>query len=155
MFEDAKDIFDADLVQQLDDLADILKTFPYLRYLQLIVPSDDRPDGIPVEPPISRASVVEKTARKAMKVLCDRGLSLEFFTLEIRYPEHQHTYAVEDCHLRVRASPETVSEKVLGRQMDRFGDLKYVTFEELVKRETGHVYTSKGDVEEWSEDEEE
>jgi hypothetical protein len=47
------------------------------------------------------------------------------------------------------------SRRLLARQMESFGDLKLVTFNELVVKETGHVYRSRCNVEEWSEDEEE
>jgi hypothetical protein len=48
----------------------------------------------------------------AVEVLSAYGLSLEFFTLAVRFLEYPHTYAVQECHLRVRAKPETVSKKM-------------------------------------------
>jgi hypothetical protein len=127
----------ADLIQLLERLGDTLMTYPRLKCLQLIVDSSEY-EWLNDED--LRISLRKKVARKAIVILSNRGLRLDFFTLATRFPEHDYVYCVSDCHLRVRSDPtqsEAISEKALKRRMNRYGDLQICNFEELVKAKTG------------------
>jgi hypothetical protein len=132
--------FPSDVTRQLERLADILKTYPCLTYLQLIVDSSARDHENEDDPPYGHMLPEELAARKAIKVLSRCGLRLAFFTLAMRYPEHDYVVSASEYHLRVHSDPalcETVSGKVLEHDMDMYGDLRICNFEELVKRKTG------------------
>jgi hypothetical protein len=131
-----------DATRQLEHLADILKTYPCLKYLQLVVDSTHRNFDDDEGLPAGHMLPEEKAARKAVEALSNRGLCLEFFTLAMRFPEHDYVWSASETHLRVRPDPklsETISAKALERDMDMYGDLKMCNFEELVKEEAGFM----------------
>jgi hypothetical protein len=130
------DVIDADLKLHLQELADVLRTFPNLKYLQLIARGDGR--DIYYE-----SSHLEGITRQVISLLAGYGLRIDYFTVALRCTFHTYEKGAEDCHLRVRSDPdlcETIGEKALKRDMEVFGDTMPCIFEHLVTRKTGFVY---------------
>ncbi|KAI4955219.1 hypothetical protein J4E91_001077 [Alternaria rosae] len=121
---------------ELKGLADVLRAYPNLKYLQLVAMSDERDLYQNISP-------LESITRQFISHLSKSGLSIDFFTVALRSLEHKNDLGAETCHLRVRSNPElyeTISEKALNRDMDTFGDTISCSFEHFAPSKTGFVY---------------
>ncbi|KAH6872705.1 hypothetical protein BKA58DRAFT_438807 [Alternaria rosae] len=121
---------------ELKGLADVLRAYPNLKYLQLVARSDERDLYQNISP-------LESITRQFISHLSKSGLSIDFFTVALRSFEHKNDLGAETCHLRVRSNPElyeTISEKALKRDMDTFGDTISCSFEHFAPSKTGFVY---------------
>ncbi|KAI4633144.1 hypothetical protein J4E80_000507 [Alternaria sp. BMP 0032] len=141
-FPDIADTFlgaylDAYVKLQLKALADVLKAYQNLKYLQLIASGAHR-DLSP-----GYVSPLERITRLVIKSLAEHGLQIEYFTIALRNDEHPHAYGAEACHLRVHPDAdlsETVGEKTLKRDMAMYGDCLRCNFEDVVQKKTGFAY---------------
>ncbi|KAI4928421.1 uncharacterized protein J4E92_005907 [Alternaria infectoria] len=127
---------DAHMKAQLKGLANVLRAYPHLKYLQLVARGDERYLYYDVSP-------LESITRQVIKHLSECGLSIDFFTVALRSLEHKDDMGAETCHLRVRSNPElheTISDKALKRDMETFGDVISCSFEHFVPTKTGSVY---------------
>lgn len=121
---------------ELKGLADVLRAYPNLKYLQLVARSDERELYQDVSP-------LESITRQVISHLSKSGLSIDFFTVALRSLEHKNYSGAETCHLRVRSNHElfeTINEKALKPDMETFGDTISCSFEHFVPTKTGFVF---------------